>query len=77
VIPPVHARTDVTGFGLLGHALEMARGAQKAVTIKSSELPFLKEALAQKGFVTGASERNWKSYDTSVALPDGTPEWQR
>jgi selenide,water dikinase len=40
-------------------------------------LPFLKEALAQKGFVTGASERNWKSYDTSVALPDGTPEWQR
>jgi hypothetical protein len=47
-MPPVHARTDVTGFGLLGHALEMARGAQKAVTIKSSELPFLKEALAQK-----------------------------
>ncbi|HEV2717678.1 MAG TPA: AIR synthase-related protein [Terriglobales bacterium] len=77
VIPPVHAMTDVTGFGVLGHALEMARGAQKAVTIKSSELPFLKEALAQKGFVTGASERNWKSYDTSVALPDGTPEWQR
>jgi selenide,water dikinase len=77
--PAVHAMTDVTGFGLLGHALEMARGAQKAVTIKSSELPFLKEAaaLAQKGFVTGASERNWKSYDTSVALADGTPEWQR
>jgi selenide,water dikinase len=77
--PAVHAMTDVTGFGLLGHALEMARGAQKAVTIKSSELPLLKEAaaLAQKGFVTGASERNWKSYDASVALADGTPEWQR
>jgi selenide,water dikinase len=77
--PAVHAMTDVTGFGLLGHALEMARGAQKAVTIQSSELPFLKEAaaLAQKGFVTGASGRNWKSYDASVALPDGTPEWQR
>jgi selenide,water dikinase len=75
----VHAMTDVTGFGLLGHALEMARGAQKAITIKSSELPLLKEAaaLAQKGFVTGASERNWKSYDASVALADGTPEWQR
>jgi selenide,water dikinase len=77
--PAVHAMTDVTGFGLLGHALEMARGAQKAITIKSSELPFLKEAaaLVQKGFVTGASERNWKSYDASVALANGTPEWQR
>jgi selenide,water dikinase len=77
--PAVHAMTDVTGFGLLGHALEMARGSNKTVEIKSSELPFLKEAaaLAQKGFVTGASGRNWKSYDASVALPDRTPEWQR
>lgn len=75
----VHAMTDVTGFGLLGHALEMARGAHNTVAIKSSELPLLKEAavLAQKGFITGASGRNWKSYDTSVTLPDGTPEWQR
>jgi selenide,water dikinase len=77
--PAVHAMTDITGFGLFGHALEMARGSGKTVTIKASELPFLKEAaaLAQQGFVTGASGRNWKSYDTSVMLPAATPEWQR
>jgi selenide,water dikinase len=75
----VHAMTDVTGFGLLGHALEMARGSRKTVAIKSVALPILKECavLAQRGFVTGASARNWKSYDTSVMLPDGTTEWQR
>ena len=78
-LPAVHAMTDVTGFGLLGHALEMARGSHKTVTINSSALPFLKDAaaLAQQGFVTGASGRNWKSYDMSVALPAGAPEWQR
>jgi selenide,water dikinase len=77
--PAVHAVTDVTGFGLLGHALEMARGSAKTVKIDAAALPFLKEAaaLAQQGFITGASGRNWKSYDTSVVLPEGTPEWQR
>ncbi|MFN3658717.1 MAG: selenide, water dikinase SelD [Pseudolabrys sp.] len=77
--PAVHAMTDVTGFGLLGHALEMARGSGKTVAVKASALPFLKEAatLAQSGFITGASGRNWKSYDTNVTLPAGTPEWQR
>lgn len=75
----VHAMTDVTGFGLLGHALEVARGSNKTVTIDAAALPFLKEAasLAQAGFVTGASGRNWKSYDTSIVLPQDTPEWQR
>jgi selenide,water dikinase len=75
----VHAMTDVTGFGLLGHALEMARGARKTITIKAKELPVLKEAvaLAQQGFITGASGRNWKSYDTSVALPAGMPQWRQ
>ena len=75
----VHAMTDVTGFGLLGHALEMARGSDKTVKINSSALPFLKEAaeLARRGFITGASGRNWKSYDTNVALPENTLEWQR
>jgi selenide, water dikinase len=77
--PAVHAMTDVTGFGLLGHALEMARGSRKTVTIDSSQLPYLRDAatLAQKGFVTGASGRNWKSYDASVTLPRETLEWQR
>ena len=57
----VHAVTDVTGFGILGHALEMARGAGRTIAIKATELPFLKQAveLAQAGYITGASGRNW------------------
>jgi selenide, water dikinase len=75
----VHAMTDVTGFGLLGHALEMARGARKTLTIHADMLPWLNEAvaLAQQGFITGASGRNWKSYGSEVVLPADTPEWRR
>ena len=75
----VHAVTDVTGFGLLGHALEMARGGNKTLAISMSALPFLREAatLAQQGLVTGASGRNWKSYGTEVLLPADATEWQR
>jgi selenide, water dikinase len=75
----VHAMTDVTGFGLLGHALEMARGASKTLAIDVRALPWLGEAaaLAQQGFITGASGRNWKSYGTEVVLPAHTAEWQR
>jgi selenide,water dikinase len=77
--PAVHAMTDVTGFGLLGHGLEMARGSNKTVAVRLSALPFLKDAaaLAQQGFITGASGRNWKSYDSNVVLPAGLPDWQK
>jgi selenide, water dikinase len=75
----VHAMTDVTGFGLLGHALEMARGSNVALTIRFGDLPILSdvEHLAQRNFVTGASIRNWASYAESVNLPTGLSEWQR
>jgi selenide,water dikinase len=75
----VHAITDVTGFGLLGHALEMARGSKLALTFRGSEVPLLTqaEALAQQGFVTGASHRNWASYGDEVRLPAGYAEWRR
>jgi selenide, water dikinase len=75
----VHAMTDVTGFGLLGHALEMARGSRKTIVISAQSLPWLTEAatLAQRGFVTGASSRNWKSFDHHVVLPEATKDWQR
>jgi len=75
----VHAITDVTGFGLLGHALEMARSSKLALTIRGSEIPLLTQAaeLAQQGFVTGASHRNWASYGDEVRLPAGYAEWQR
>jgi selenide, water dikinase len=67
----VHAITDVTGFGLLGHALELARGSKVRLTIEMDRLPFLQhaEALAKAGCITGASERNWASYGSEVRLP--------
>jgi selenide,water dikinase len=75
----VHGMTDVTGFGLLGHALEMAKGSNLTVVLRASGLPLLPEAskLAQLGFVTGASIRNWASYGADVKLPKGVAEWQR
>ena len=77
--PDVHAMTDVTGFGLLGHGLEMARGASLSLTVALSAVPFFTEAqhLAKQGFVTGASKRNWASYGSSVILPEALDDWQR
>jgi selenide,water dikinase len=75
----VHAITDVTGFGLLGHALEMARGSDLTLIVRADDLPLLSEAapLAQRNFITGASGRNWASYGDSVVLPADLPEWRR
>jgi len=72
-IEGVHAMTDVTGFGLGGHALEMARGAQCDIRIDWPAVPMLAGAreLAARGFVTGASERNWSGYGADVILPAG------
>jgi len=67
----VHALTDVTGFGLAGHALEMALGARCEVRLDWSAVPLLSgvRALAAQGFITGASGRNWAGYGSEVALP--------
>jgi selenide,water dikinase len=75
----VHAMTDVTGFGVLGHALEMARGSGLTLVIRAGDVPLLSVAarLAQEGFVTGASHRNWTSYGSDVRLAPDTPEWER
>jgi selenide,water dikinase len=75
----VHAVTDVTGFGVLGHALELARGSGLTVVLQADAVPLLKDAaaLAEKGFITGASHRNWASYSRDVALPSELPEWKR
>ena len=77
--PAVHAITDVTGFGILGHGAEMARGSGATLRIEAGALPFLSRAAAwaQAGHVTGASKRNWASYSADIRLPDGLPEWQR
>lgn len=75
----VHAMTDVTGFGLLGHALEMARGSGVNIILNAADIPLLPEAqrLIEHGFLTGASGRNWASYGHEVRLDPGRPEWQR
>lgn len=77
--PGVHAMTDVTGFGLLGHALEMAHGSGCTFVICDHDVPVFEEAavLAERGFVTGASRRNWSSYGDAVLLPPDMPEWRR
>jgi selenide,water dikinase len=78
-MPEVHALTDVTGFGLAGHLLEMCRGARLAAEVKFAALPLIAEALdwAKQGIATGASERNWKSYGREVELPAGFADWQK
>ena len=74
----VHAMTDVTGFGLLGHALEMARGAGLTATIFANGPAVLPgvEDLARAGVRTGASGRNWASYSASVRGADAQPDWK-
>lgn len=69
-LPGVHAMTDVTGFGLLGHLLEMCRGAELSAAVRMSLVPLLDNvlALAESGCVTGASARNWASYGAEVQL---------
>lgn len=76
-IPAVHSMTDITGFGLLGHLLEICRGSGLNAEVNFSHLPVLSEAgrLAELGYVTGASERNWSSYGHDVHLPDSVPTW--
>lgn len=67
----VHAMTDVTGFGLAGHALEIARGAQVEIHIDWRSVPLLPgvRELAESGYITGASGRNWISYGADITLP--------
>ena len=71
--------TDVTGFGILGHGLEMARGSRLKLALRNDSLPLLPRAveLARAGFVTGASGRNWDSYGQEAMLPAAFELWQR
>jgi selenide,water dikinase len=75
----VHALTDVTGFGLAGHLLEICRGSKLAAEVRFDAVPLLPEALewARRGVATGASTRNWASYGGQVELPGDFAPWQR
>jgi selenide, water dikinase len=72
----VHALTDVTGFGLLGHLLEIAKGSGVSAQVRWSSLPLLPNALelAQEGIMTGASARNWTGYGDRVSLASSMGE---
>ncbi len=77
--PGVHAVTDVTGFGLLGHTLELCRGAELTAEIFADAPALLEgvEALAKADVRTGAAVRNWASYGAAVALPAGLEPWRK
>ena len=78
-ISGVHAMTDLTGFGLLGHSLEMVRGSGLDLAIDFAALPTLEGVtdLARAGIKTGASMRNWASFGAEVVLGSGLPVWGR
>jgi selenide,water dikinase len=67
---PVHACSDVTGFGLLGHALEMASGSSVTLILESSRLPLLRRArhLAEKGYLTGGCKRNREFLQDKITI---------
>jgi selenide,water dikinase len=75
----VHALTDVTGFGLLGHLLEICRGSGLAAELKFDQVPILSEALplAQQGIGPGAIDRNLASYGHQVNFSAHLENWQR
>lgn len=77
-IPGVHAMTDVTGFSLLGHLLEICHGSRMGASLQFDQLPFwsVSRQLAQQGYATGAAERNWNSYGHDVVIPVHLPTWQ-
>ena len=78
-LPGVHALTDVTGFGLLGHLLEMCRGASLTAEVEFDKVPVLSEALplAQQGIGPGAIERNLASYGHEVDFAAHIQTWQQ
>jgi selenide,water dikinase len=75
----VTALTDVTGFGLLGHLLEMCRGSGVSAQVQFKRIPLLESALdlAKSGYVTGASTRNWNSFGAAVSLSSAITDVQR
>jgi selenide, water dikinase len=79
LVEDVHALTDVTGFGLLGHLLEIAKGSGAGARVDWASIPLLPGTLdfAREGIVTGASGRNWTGYGSRVKLGGGIGEAEK
>jgi selenide, water dikinase len=75
----VHALTDVTGFGLAGHLLEMARGSHLKAHVNWSAIPVIQEAIehVKADIFTGASTRNWAGYGNEIELAKNIELWQQ
>jgi selenide,water dikinase len=75
----VHAMTDVTGFGLAGHLLEICRGSELAAEVEMARVPLIDAAVAfaREGVATGASARNWAGYGAQVSLGSALQPWQQ
>jgi len=75
----VHALTDITGFGLAGHLLEICRGSKLGATLRFNDLPLIAEAVefVKQGVATGASARNWSGYGADIDMPVGSADWQQ
>ncbi|MEO0048237.1 MAG: hypothetical protein RLZZ410_1196 [Pseudomonadota bacterium] len=78
-MPGVHALTDVTGFGLAGHLLEICRGSKLKAQVQFDQIPLIKEALqfVQEGIATGASKRNLEAYEHQITAPESLQDWKR
>lgn len=78
-MPGVGAVTDVTGFGLLGHLLEVARASELTACLSMKQIPLLDQVmtLAENGCITGASERNWAAYGHEIIFSDGISTAQK
>ncbi len=78
-MPEVHALTDVTGFGLAGHLLEMSRGANLRANLSWRDIPVIAEAVefVKEDIYTGASTRNWQAYGGEVSFSSDTQPWQQ
>ena len=75
----VNAMTDVTGFGLAGHLLEICRGSNLRASVDMQSVPVIEEAseLVKQNIYTGASTRNWSGYGSEISLGPNIAEWQK
>jgi len=75
----IHAVTDVTGFGLAGHGLEMAKASGAELSIRMADLPVMDEAFAmyEKGMSTGVNRYNEQLVEQHLRFDASFPEWKK